>query len=112
MGIYNRDNINYSTMIDNMIKNRMDRAQKRSDNIKKQGEIWGGFVKDLGGIAGRAYTASQYESEEEKLAKELEDLQKQKEMMKQQYSNLHSADMTDDDHVAFTEYMNSVYGGV
>ena len=66
MGIYQRDNINYQSMIDNMIRNRNEGARIRSDNIRNQGDIWANVVNNLGQIGSQ--TAQYYQTREDKLA--------------------------------------------
>lgn len=68
MGIYNRDNINYPGMIQNMLTNAQRGGQINADEIRKQGEIWSGAIKDLGSKAANAYLWSDmYQTDEEKL---------------------------------------------
>ena len=74
MSIYNRDNIPYQTMIDSMIRNRAERGKIMGDNWRKQGDIWGGFVKDTGALAGRTMDALQAQEESpENILKKLEE---------------------------------------
>lgn len=81
MGIYERDNIPYQNIIDSMIKNRQAGAKIKSDNWRKQGEIWSNVVKELGSMAGRTMDAyqAQGESPEARLAA-LEEERKQAEI--------------------------------
>lgn len=74
MSIYNRDNIPYQNMIDSMIRNRAEKGKIMGDNWRKQGEIWGGFVKDTGALAGRTLDALQAQEESpENILKKLEE---------------------------------------
>lgn len=86
MGIYNRDNINYSGMIQNMLASAKHGGEIRANNIRSQGDIWGGAVKNVGSAVGRAYGMyggnggmSEDEIELQKLEKEREELLKQQE---------------------------------
>lgn len=56
-------------MIDAAIRNRLEAAKVRSDAQRKQGEIWGGTVKNLGGMAARYmdYANANKESPEARL---------------------------------------------
>lgn len=63
MSIYSRDNINYGSMLQNAVANRISAAEKRANAIKAQGEIWSGLVKDLGSMGARTYDAYQAEKE-------------------------------------------------
>lgn len=82
MAIYSRDNINYNSMLQNMLAQRARGAEIRSNNIRKQGEIWGGAVKDIGSMVGRAYGAYGSTSDAEA---ELADLEKERaELLEQQ----------------------------
>ena len=69
MGVYQRDNIQYNNMIDAAIRNRLEGAKVRSDAQRKQGEIWGGAVKNLGNMAARYmdYANANKESPEARL---------------------------------------------
>lgn len=69
MGVYQRDNIQYNNMIDAAIRNRLEGAKVRSDAQRKQGEIWGGTVKNLGNMAARYmdYANANKESPEARL---------------------------------------------
>lgn len=80
-GIYNRDNINYSNIMDNFIKNRNERAKIAADNIRKQGEIWSGAVKNLADIGTRAYDAYQAEEEADELEKKLKELEERRDSL-------------------------------
>ena len=74
MTIYNRDNIPYQSMIDSMIRNRAEKGKIMGDNWRKQGEIWGGFAKDTGALAGRTMDALQAQEESpENILKKLEE---------------------------------------
>lgn len=74
MSIYNRDNIPYQNMIDSMIRNRAEKGKIMGDNWRKQGEIWGGFAKDTGALAGRTMDALQAQEESpENVLKKLEE---------------------------------------
>lgn len=66
MGIYQRDNINYQSMIDNMIRNRNEGSRIRSDNLRNQGDIWANVVNNLGQIG--AQTAQYYQTRDDQLA--------------------------------------------
>lgn len=55
MGIYNRDNINYTGMIQNMLTNANRGGQLRADNIRKQGDIWGNAISKAGSTVANAY---------------------------------------------------------
>lgn len=86
-GIYNRDNINYSNIMDNFIKNRNERAKIAADNIRKQGEIWSGAVKNLADIGTRAYDAYQAEEEADELEKKLKELEERRDYIRAQYTS-------------------------
>lgn len=83
MAIYQRDNVNYTNMLQNMLAQRAKGAEIRSNNIRKQGEIWGGAVKDIGSMVGRAYGAYGSTSDAEA---ELADLEKERaELLEKQH---------------------------
>ena len=53
-GIYTRDNINYSQMLQNAIANRAKAAEREAAYIQNQGKLWGDTVTNIGNMAGRA----------------------------------------------------------
>lgn len=71
MSIYNRDNINYSGMIANMLAAKQRGIESEKANTLAQGQIWSDLVNKLGGMAGR-YVASRQVDEDEELLKKLE----------------------------------------
>ena len=85
MGIYQRDNTDYATMIDNMIKNRQETDRIRSDNIRKQGEIWSNFSKDTGNMIARGMDYIQYANEQKELENKLKDLEARRDSIRSQY---------------------------
>ena len=78
MSIYQRDNINYQSMIDNMIRNRIESAKLRSDNIRRQAEIKSQFAKDLASTVGKGLDYYQAYSESGDLDNQLKDLEEQR----------------------------------
>lgn len=52
-GIYTRDNVNYSQMLQNAIANRARNAERQADYIKNQGKLWGETATNVGNIIGR-----------------------------------------------------------
>lgn len=53
-GIYTRDNINYTSMLQNAIANRARAAEREAAYIQNQGKLWGDTVTNIGNMAGRA----------------------------------------------------------
>lgn len=53
MGIYNRDNINYGSMLQNAIANRVAKAQREAQYLKDKGTLWGSTVKDVANTIGK-----------------------------------------------------------
>lgn len=86
MSIYSRDNTNYATMIDNMIKNRQETDRIRSDNIRKQGEIWSNFSKDTGNMIARGMDYIQYANEQKELENKLKDLEERRDHIRNSYT--------------------------
>lgn len=58
MGIYNRDNINYSSMLMAALKDRADTAARQAAYQEKIGKIWGDATKSVGNMVGRGIMAS------------------------------------------------------
>lgn len=79
MPIYNRDQINYGSLIQNAIANRNAAAQRDAAYITNFGNIAANAVKDTGGVIGRGLAL--YESDEDEA--ELARLKKLKEEMEQ-----------------------------
>ena len=80
-GIYTRDNINYSTMLQNAIANRAKAAEREAAYTQAQGKLWGDTVTNVGKYAGRGYMAYQdsLDEDEAELNKLLE-LKRQQEI--------------------------------
>lgn len=75
MSIYNRDQIPYSTMIQNAIANRNAAAQRDASYISNFGKIVGGAVDKVGNQIGRGIAVSdddEYEAELRELERERE----------------------------------------
>ena len=73
MGIYERDQIDYGSMIDRAIKNRMGQVQRESDRIIKRGDIRAQEAKDLASTFARGMDYAQYASEQSELENKLKD---------------------------------------
>jgi len=87
-GIYTRDNINYSQMLQNAIANRARAAEREAAYTQAQGKLWGDTVTNIGNMAGRAVggynnwkgdttVEDEEDAELEMLKKQLEEYQKQ-----------------------------------
>lgn len=83
MSIYNRDQIPYSTMIQNAIANRNAAAQRDASYISNFGKIIGGAVDKVGNQIGRGIAV--YEGEDEAKLRELE--QEREMLIKQEHEN-------------------------
>lgn len=82
-GIYTRDNVNYSQMIQNAITNRARNAERQAQYIQNQGKLWGETATNVGKYLGRGIFAtadSMGDEDEAELArlKELKAEQEQK----------------------------------
>lgn len=85
MGIYERDNIDYGSMIDRAIKNRMGQVQRESDRIIKRGDIRAQEAKDLASTFARGMDYAQYASEQSELENKLKDLEERRDYIRSQY---------------------------
>ena len=85
MGIYQRDNINYDSMIDNMIKNRMHTAERDADRIVKMADIKAQTAKDLASTFARGMDYIQYANEQKELENKLKDLEARRDTIRSQY---------------------------
>lgn len=85
MGIYQRDNTDYATMIDNMIKNRMHTAERDADRIVKMADIKAQTAKDIASTFARGMDYAQYASEASELENKLKDLEERRDTIRSQY---------------------------
>ncbi len=85
MGIYERDNVDYASMIDRAIKNRMGQVQRESDRIVKRGDIRAQQAKDLASTFARGMDYAQYASEQNELENKLKDLEARRDYIRSQY---------------------------
>lgn len=85
MGIYQRDQINYQSMIDNMIKNRMHTAERDADRIVKMADIKAQTAKDIASTIARGMDYAQYASEASELENKLKDLEERRDYIRSQY---------------------------
>lgn len=85
MGIYERDLIDYGSMIDRAIKNRMGQVQRESDRIIKRGDIRAQEAKDLASTFARGMDYAQYASEQSELENKLKDLEERRDYIRSQY---------------------------
>lgn len=85
MGIYERDQIDYGSMIDRAIKNRMGQVQRESDRIIKRGDIRAQEAKDLASTFARGMDYAQYASEQNELENKLKDLEARRDYIRSQY---------------------------
>ena len=82
-GIYTRDNINYSQMLQNAIANRAKSAERQAAYKQAQGKLWGDTATNIGKYLGRGIFAtadSMSDEDEAELArlKEIKAEQEQK----------------------------------
>lgn len=85
MGIYNRDQIDYGSMIDRAIKNRMGQSQRESDRIVKSSNIRAQTAKDLASTFARGMDYIQYANEQKELENKLKDLEARRDTIRSQY---------------------------
>lgn len=85
MGIYNRDMIDYGSMIDRAITNRMGQSQRESDRIIKRGDIRAQTAKDLASTFARGMDYIQYANEQKELENKLKDLEARRDSIRSQY---------------------------
>lgn len=85
MGIYERDQIDYGSMIDKAIRNRMGQAQRESDRIIKRGDIRAQTAKDLASTFARGMDYAQYAREQKELENKLKDMEERRDYIRSQY---------------------------
>ena len=86
MGIYERDNIDYGSMIDRAIKNRMSQAYRESDRIIKRGDIRAQEAKDLASTFARGMDYIQYANEQKELENKLKALEERRNTIRNAYT--------------------------
>ena len=127
MSIYSRDNINYQSLLDSMIRNRSEQARRDADNIRQKGQLWSSFIKDSSKAIGKGmdYYYAQQEDPMNKLAElqeELAEAERIKEV-EDKYNQQVAQRMAFDDYAlrpkgvydptkfdgdAYSQYLNSV----
>ena len=85
MGIYERDQMDYGSMIDRAIKNRMAQAQRESDRTIKSSNIRAQTAKDLASTFARGMDYIQYANEQKELENKLKDLEARRDSIRSQY---------------------------
>lgn len=85
MGIYERDQMDYGSMIDRAIKNRMGQSQRESDRIIKRGDIRAQTAKDLASTFARGMDYIQYAREQKELENKLKELEARRDTIRSQY---------------------------
>lgn len=85
MGIYDRDRIDYNSMIDKAITNRMGQSQRESDRIIKSSNIRAQTAKDLASTFARGMDYIQYANEQKELENKLKDLEARRDTIRSQY---------------------------
>lgn len=86
MGIYERDQMDYGSMIDRAIKNRMGQSQRESDRIIKRGDIRAQTAKDLASTFARGMDYIQYAREQKELENKLKDLEARRDTIRNAYT--------------------------
>ena len=93
MGIYDRDNINYSSMLMAALKDRAETAARQAAYKERIGKLWGDATKSVGNMIGRGIMASADSyggssdttvDEDKAELKQLEEMQKQREEIEKQ----------------------------
>lgn len=64
-GIYTRDNINYSTMLQNALTNRARNAERQAQYTQAQGKLWGDTATNVGKYFGRGIFATMDSADED-----------------------------------------------
>lgn len=85
-GIYQRDNINYASMIDSAIKNRNEKAKERAQLYANQGQIWSDAVRNLGQMGVRTMEYIQANKEQAELENKLKELEARRDTIRAAYS--------------------------
>lgn len=85
MGIYERDQMDYGSMIDKAIRNRMGQSQRESDRIIKRGDIRAQTAKDMASTFARGMDYIQYAREQKELENKLKDMEERRDYIRSQY---------------------------
>lgn len=86
MGIYDRDQMDYGSMIDRAINNRMGQAYRESDRTIKRGDIRAQTAKDLASTFARGMDYIQYAREQKELENKLKDLEARRDTIRNAYT--------------------------
>lgn len=87
MSIYNRDNISYQSMIDNMINQRMNTLARQNERAQKSADIASDTAKGLASTFARSMDYAQAMSEQKALENKLKDLEARRDYIRSQYNN-------------------------
>lgn len=77
--------MDYGSMIDRAIKNRMGQSYRESDRIIKSGDIRAQTAKDLASTFARGMDYIQYANEQKELENKLKDLESRRDTIRSQY---------------------------
>lgn len=78
MGVYDRDGINYSAMLQNAIANRNAAAQRQAQYLMNKGKLMGDTATKVGGILGRGFAQTYDELNPDEDEAELEKLKRER----------------------------------
>lgn len=86
MGIYDRDNISYSNLLNNELKNRLEKAYRESNRIEQMAKNRGQAAKDIASTFARGMDYAQYVSEQSELENKLKDLESRRDTIRNAYT--------------------------
>lgn len=86
MSIYSRDNTNYQSMIDAMIRNKMQQAQREADRVERIGKLDADTVKGIASTIGKGLDYYQAYKEDQSLEDKLKELEERRDTIRAQYT--------------------------
>lgn len=86
MSIYSRDNINYQSAIDNMLRNKQYYTERAADRRYKQADIKAQAAKNIASGLGRALDFVEAYHEDDQLDKLLKEAEARRDAIRRQYT--------------------------
>ena len=86
MSIYTRDNTNYQSMIDAMIRNKTQQAQREADRLERIGKLDADTVKGIASTIGKGLDYYMAYKEDQSLEDQLKAAEARRDQIRAQYS--------------------------
>ena len=86
MSIYSRDTTNYQSMIDAMIRNKTQQAQREADRLERIGKLDADTVKGIASTIGKGLDYYMAYKEDQSLEDQLKAAEERRDQIRAQYS--------------------------